>query len=417
MTKTGIAAACLLLYVATLGILPRFAGLAIAGIGSIFLLSAILSSSAVRHRIVYGRLYTMPLLLIVSVGVVSTGVAFFNSLDVTRSAEMTMRLCLSLIFLCAGLSLNVQSAAKFIPFLIAAICFHGIIGTLSYFFGEAANIGGINRADGALTVNVLANLMTVGAVTCFGFYASRKPPFIRGWGWLAGTFFLLFVLILTSTLKNIIAIIPGIALIYWHTTKRDRIAKAFLALLFLAPILIFVIAESNISVRIGELLETGITFNRTNYGEKPNSLQWRIDNWLALLNTWMRDYLFLGAGIGQSPNIEGIRAAYGEGVVAHGDWVAILVEFGLLMGPVVVIAYLAIAWRLWRKATYNHYDRVTLSALYLVMLISMIGGNVIYTVGFLYIFWFLMGCLHKRPIVAGTTGALHPASPKATTSP
>ncbi|MGL1835162.1 hypothetical protein ACKVEX_16380 [Rhodocyclaceae bacterium SMB388] len=392
----------LLAYLATLGILPAYIGILFLLLSVLLVATSLMLCPSTTRPLESAKPILVILLSFVMIGGISVFIASLNELPVSVSLEAWMRLVIALVFFTGGLLVPEQSRWRFIKALMLVLVLHALVGITFYFAGQAPVIQGIPRASGALTPNVFANMMTVALFLSFSIMMDRVhvTPNLRR---LAFFSFLVFLLALTlgATLKNIIVVAPILFLLFWTNSKSGLFgSKGLVGVVLVCTVIAAFLLYEPIATRAIETIDKGVHLSSLAAGEKPTSLQWRLMHWLALLEEWQDSYLLLGAGIGQTRSLGGIRAqSGGEGTMAHGDWVSFAIEYGVLLAPFVVSFFACVGFYIKKSRFLDQFGRRTLGAVFIGICLLMIGGNVFFSAGFLYVFWFLFGLLIlNRPV-------------------
>jgi len=286
-----------------------------------------------------------------------------------------------------------------IAFLLLSVgsfaALHAGIATLQWLTGSALNIGGQLRATGLLTANVLANTLGFGFLCVIGLQLQLvRNNFSRSrLAFLAALIGL--GLIASGTLKNIIIVFIIFGCLYLYQNLNRRPIKVMAAggiLLLLMP---FVIASERLGQRI--IASFGMVFSRFgfNVSDIPDvggsmSLIWRIEHWERLFYDWTDRFFFFGSGIGQSRNMRGTGYDYGRDANAHSDWVALIVEGGIVFST-IWIACAVVLLLLALKGARARGEFVFLIIVSAYFYGSMIFGNVLYTIPYLYFYWIFLG--------------------------
>lgn len=269
--------------------------------------------------------------------------------------------------------------------------FHATWSLFQLLFGGAAIIGGVARASGALTPNVLANLLGL-CLICSTMVASgvlsggiRKKPYIV----LSALIFA--GMIGAGTLKNILVAVLVLTIVYIASTRHRFVVRAALIATFSVVASPFILINDRFGGRLKEASDIfgGMVIDDDG---RPSSLLWRFRHWQHLISDWKDNYFWFGSGVGQSSNMAGIRAPLGQGAMAHGDWVAVLVEGGVIFGAIWSFLALAICATILR-APVSRGQKLFLWATTLYFSVIMIGGNVIYTSSFLFAYWAVIGTI------------------------
>lgn len=383
------------LYLLTIGTLPAVVGYGVLGLLVLLVIHASQTSTVVRSRLSLAlpaiRLYG----LLVFVALISGLVVLVNEMPTGSSIEAIARLLIGGVFLMAGASIDGARVGLFFRLVLIVIGFHSVIGILGYILGLAPVVGGVKRAAGFLTPNVYANLSTVGAVLAFGVLVSKDEASV-GLRRFAFACLLVFLaaIALSATLKNVVILIPVLVLVYFIAGGRRVEHKMFGGVLIGLVALLALVAVDPIRDRVISTVESGLSIGYVDGADRPSSFQWRVMHWIALFEEWQEKYLLLGAGIGQVENLGGARAHFGgPGTLAHNDWLSLLIEYGLVFFTIVIVFFVGV-WRLiWSSGVYLGVGRVVLIGVFSSMVVLMLGGNVLYTAGYLYVFWFMMGAL------------------------
>lgn len=376
---------------ATAGLLPFWIGAASAA-GAILLNLSATRRSPLGSPVAFADALTLLLLWLAMVWV-SRFVGGLTGAFPEDSTIAALRLSAPAVFLVAS-HLCLRGELQFTIKAFATIgVLHAALSVSSGLLGTQQLIGEDSRAAGALTPNILANLL--------GFlFLSTLFPALRILN-VGHVFFfrsaLLIIglgLLYTGTLKNILAVIAIGCLLALRNGGPGRLVKAIYGFIFALSTSALIVFSSAIAVRLERMRDVlhYLSGSGISASEKPSSLLWRLEHWSQLLSDWYENYFWLGSGIGQSVNMRGVRALLQEGAMAHSDWVAILVEGGVLIGSLWVIL-MALAIRTIRRSIIDPGRRQLFSVLTLYFVVIMIAGNVAYTVPFMYCYWILAGAV------------------------
>ncbi len=330
----------------------------------------------------------------------------FPQTSITAATRLSVA---SVLFLAATASFQGRLATVVQAFVLIGVL-HATISLVQFLTGGSLVIGDIARSAGALTPNILANLLgfsllcgvavAVGLVD--GVPASRMN--------------LVFVVIIAAgmlaagTLKNLLAVAALFTVLYLLGAKARlplRLIGMAAATAVLLPALLM---SDRIGARLSEATDVlsyfGLGSGFHVDSSRPSSLLWRVEHWAFLIRDWSHNFFWTGSGIGQSINMRGIRSIYGEGAAAHSDWVALIVEGGIVIAPLwlaAISAAIYFSFRGLRKST-NRRLFVLVTAYFVLIMLT---GNVLYTSSFLYCYWLLIGALlsDRSPVPLATSPA------------
>jgi hypothetical protein len=288
-----------------------------------------------------------------------------------------------------------------VPFIlfgfVVVSALHASIASAQTFLGLAADVNGQDRASGALTPNVLSNLLGFSMICWVALWVQLVPNNLSKRS-LKVTGILIFGgLVAAGTLKNILVLFAVLSGYYVLSSGRKMVARVLFfvfAALMVSPL---VLLSERIVVRAIESFGNLFSYlewipSFTSTVEATDSLLWRFRHWELLVSDWFQNHFVTGSGIGQARNMAGVRAYYNEDATAHSDWVAIVVEGGVMFTPIWVVSTLIIYLCVSGAAKQVGEWRVfilMLAYLYCIML----AGNVVYTVPFLYFLWAFMGVI------------------------
>ncbi|WP_170560582.1 O-antigen ligase family protein [Ruegeria atlantica] len=288
-----------------------------------------------------------------------------------------------------------------VPFLlfgfVVVSALHAAIAIGQSYLGLAANIHGQDRASGALTPNVLSNLLGFGLICWVALWVQLIPNSVGRRKLVVTGVLIAAGMVVAGTLKNIVVLAAILSAYYVLSSKREIVPRAilFVTVLILASPLIPM--SERIVLRALDSFRTLFSYlgwvpSFSSTVEATDSLLWRYRHWELLISDWMQNHFLTGSGIGQARNMAGVRAFYNEDATAHSDWVAVMVEGGALFMPIwagcVLIIYLCVFSAV-KRVGERHLFILLLTYLYFIM----IAGNVVYTIPFLYFLWALMGVL------------------------
>lgn len=267
--------------------------------------------------------------------------------------------------------------------------FHSFWSLTQLISGTATIVGGVSRAAGALTPNVLSNLLGMCLICSTLLASGRFTP-----GQPKRRYFILSGLIFagmlgSGTLKNILVSVVVLIAIYLSDNTGRMVARTTTTLL----LALIVIPASLVSERVGGRLKDAtdvLGYIAPDDDGRPSSLLWRLRHWEHLIADWRENFLWLGSGVGQSPNMAGIRSSIGQGATAHGDWVAVLVEGGVVFG-IVWLAISAAIFTTIVKAEMPTSCKKLVLALSVYFALIMFTGNVVFTSAFLFGYWLIVG--------------------------
>lgn len=390
MRKSYLGLACTLIYVGFLGAIPVLLAAplfaVVCYIGFLGYRLYLNSASGLTRRQFFFQL------MLVLTSVFSAIVVLKNGLDFERGVGLAFRTVSTIpFFFVAYYCSRVLGSYSVLAVVVAAGSIHAFNGLLSVVFGFAPVIGGVIRPSGFLSPNITANSVMVAALCAFGLFLGSRIR-SREWFFTGAIFFLLvFFLVYSATIKNVLTIgVVGFWL-YLVFFKRQRVARGAFALGAIFTFALIVIFFTPTGARVLETFSGG-TVSETTGKETPSSFEWRVMHWTLLIADWWQNYRIFGSGIGQAVNMEGIRAGFDEeGPIAHNDYVALLVEFGPVLGAIVVGCWAA----MFRQALFSLKSlpvvRATCLGVLAALYIAMFGGNVMFTAAYLYLLWFVIG--------------------------
>ncbi|WP_448552151.1 O-antigen ligase family protein [Thalassotalea montiporae] len=325
------------------------------------------------------------------IALVSTAIAFLNSMPLASSLSELMKLMLMGAFLFLGFILTLYGKRHIALFTLSfAIFLHISIGLFGYFLGLGVEVEEVFRPIGITgRVNILANIALFSCV----FFTVRWLMESRHRGFFLYMAVISFALIIASgTLKNIISL-AGVIGIYVILSSKRKFLAIFTCFILAVPTSYIVVMHTPIGDRIVETFVAGVDLEVEEGQKLESSFQWRVLHWKLLLDDWYARFRYKGAGFGQEVNMNALKLPSGQGYSAHSDWVKYWVELGPVLFTIFVFLHYRLVKPLYQaKGPESSIEKATLYT-FLAMLIAMLAGPVYYTISFFYFFWLLMGII------------------------
>ncbi|RRH68305.1 O-antigen ligase family protein [Falsigemmobacter faecalis] len=330
---------------------------------------------------------------------VSAGIGGLTSLYSEDSHQSSFRFLVSLTIFGASLFLVTLTFSQLLFSILIISAFHAVVCILQVALGLAVEIGGVERASGVLTPNILANMLGLGMICGVALLSQATKNVYRRYSLVILLLTCFSGLVAAGTMKNlIISLIMSIVVyafargISLSKIVLGLIAAFVLGLASAAALL----ASEKISSRLIEATDVlsyiGLTSKGFESSGAPSSLLWRVMHWEHLLNDWSENFLLLGSGIGQAKNMKGVRFDYGETATAHSDWVAMIVEGGIVFSGLWLLLQFILFIFSFRMAK-RLGNGVVFSAIASYFSVIMIFGNVIYSSAFAYCYWIIVAVI------------------------
>jgi hypothetical protein len=375
-----------------------------------FLLPALLvaftkiSSGSLRFNKLSLISFIAALLWIASVWI-SSGAGMLTGENPSDSFQSASRFTGSFVMYLLAYSLGRRDVSLVIYGFVVVSALHASIAIAQYVLGSAADVNGQARATGVLTPNVLSNLLGFGIICWIALLVKLIPNNVSAQKLRIFGSLIFIGLLAAGSLKNIVVLAAVITGYYIISSRRKIFSRTILlasALVLVSP---FILMSERIVLRAFESFRNLFSYldlipDFTSTVQATDSLLWRYRHWEFLVSDWIQNYLVMGSGVGQARNMNGVRAYYNEDATAHSDWVAIIVEGGLLFTPIWIITIVTMYSCV--LISVKHVGERRLFILLVAYLYCiMVAGNVVYTVPFLYLLWILMGVLilPRRPSV------------------
>lgn len=221
-----------------------------------------------------------------------------------------------------------------------------VSGLASAIFNLGDVIGGIERSRGlATTVNNLALYSVVG-VFCFIhlWREHSESKFSASAIAMVSSLLCMAGIVAAGSLGVIVAMAAASAVIAMDR-KRGKLVGLAAVCGLLAGLMIWDLSTGgSVLFRFSELA-AGFSGD-ADIADPENSLQWRILHWTLLLSRWYAEYFWLGAGTGQHVMLSTLRTMDGLGYSAHNEYLAFLVDFGMVGAGMAVIV---LGWYLYNR--------------------------------------------------------------------
>lgn len=326
---------------------------------------------------------------------VSIFISSFNDLIVSDSIETFLKFfiiysSLNLGLIC-GEKIERKSYFKVIYYSLFA---HILLGILLSKFGFVHEVHGVERIIGISGgVQIYANLISFLFVLSY-YLLFYKVDFVPRRFLIIAIITCIIAFVMSNTLKNFAVSILLISAPYFFDKKRFFKFLLF-SLFILIPLVVIsfpYLKELSLFERVQLIYDAGLSTQLAPGEKLESSLIWRLIHWKLLLADWFENYFLFGSGVGQSVNMNALVTANGNGFEAHSDIVTFVVEFGLILTPIVVFMMFYPLYNSWKLAISNK-DDVAICVLFacLSSFIASFFGNVFYSLANIYYLWFFVG--------------------------
>lgn len=346
-------------------------------------------------------IFLTPLLIVLLVFLFGVLSAALNGLPLTASVTSLLRF-MTMLSVAVGAYLVVFAGLGKLgqQLLYASFFIHILAAILLYFVGVGYEIGGVLRPTGLTgRPQLIANIASLAIV----FYLCQMLS-DRKWRRAETLSVVLLGLVfvaLSGTLKNFVSVLFISALALLSIRTRYRIPLAIFGAGILTLSIYYAVQELPIGDRLVEAIDAGLTTDVAIGDQLESSLMWRMLHWRLLLEDWLENYFWLGAGLGQVSNLNALKTDSGAGFIAHSDWIGFLVEFGPFLFVLFGIAQISIYRRIVRGDRIGYEGFYALRFCYLLLALMAVGGNVFYSAAHMYQFWWLAGLIAGQAVLRG----------------
>ena len=340
--------------------------------------------------------FVRPTLLMLTVFLVSAICGVVMGMPVQDAATACLRaFTMALVLIGAYLSTlyGLQKMAEVV--LLAAVVIHVGAALVLYPFGVGEEVGGYFRPSGiAGSTQLVANIAAFGVVLyaarlmCGGKNDRTVAIIVIA---LSATF-----VVVGLTLKNFIAVSAIVFLMVWRNQSRHRVLISIAGVMILAATATYALVALPIGERLAEVAQGGVDLDVVQGDKLESSLMWRLLHWSLLVQDWYDRFLVTGAGFGQVQNMRGLKTYFGDGYIAHSDWVGLFVELGPVLFVVFALSLARIYGVAKSAAVAGHLEYQGVRYSLLLFILMALAGNVFYSVAFAYLFWFALGLVAAR---------------------
>ncbi|OEE04357.1 hypothetical protein OC5_03115 [Vibrio cyclitrophicus ZF264] len=348
-----------------------------------------------RSDFYYLKKYVIYEICLILILFVSIFISSFNGLIFSDSIEAFLKFFIIFSSLNLGLlcGKKIERNAYF-KVIYYSLFTHVLLGILLSKFGFVHEVHGVERITGISGgVQIYANLISFLFVLSY-YLIFYKVNFISRNFLIIAIITCILAFAMSNTLKNFAVSILVISIPYLFNKKK--FFKFLLFSLFILIPLVVVsfpyLKELSLFERIQSIYDAGLSTQLAPGEKLESSLIWRLIHWKLLLIDWFENYFFFGSGVGQSVNMNALVTANGNGFEAHSDIVTFVVEFGLVLTPIIVFMMFYPLYNSCKLALSNK-DDITICVLFafLSSFIASFFGNVFYSLANIYYLWFFVG--------------------------
>jgi hypothetical protein len=343
-----------------------------------------------RKHLVSNKVFQYLTLLFI-LSFLSVSVGLFNGFSFINALSFSSKFLMIIFIFISSFYLGMYMNKKYFQITISIILYlHVCAGIIFYFLGYGEIIDDILRPIGLFEYpNHLANITSFSFFFFLIFYIETKKVFSFH---IFGIIFSFLLIILSASLKNLLVLFP-VLLMYFFLKKGFKGIIYFISLIVPLIILILILfPDLSVFQRLSELSLNSLEYE-VKTGEKlESSFQWRMLHWSLLVKDWWSNYLYFGGGLGQSVNMNGLKMPNGDGFAPHSDIIRFIIEYGIVFATIFFFIMIKF-YMLFKEnmKTYNTPNYIFIFLIYINFILSGFGGNVFYTLAFIYLFWMYVG--------------------------